>query len=124
MKTLKEISIDSFTEHYLICALWSSVDNQDNPMDDNFSLEDLSKEAVIKAKKDCESFQDQAASMLDSWDNEQAGHDFWLTRNGHGTGFWDRENMQFTKELTELSKKFGQCEAYIGDDKNIHFFGS
>jgi hypothetical protein len=22
----------------------------------------------------------------------QAGHDFWLTRQGHGTGFWDRED--------------------------------
>ena len=21
---------------------------------------------------------------------EYAGHDFWLTRNGHGVGFWDR----------------------------------
>ena len=21
--------------------------------------------------------------------DEYAGHDFWLTRNGHGAGFWD-----------------------------------
>jgi hypothetical protein len=24
---------------------------------------------------------------------DQAGHDLWLTRCGHGTGFWDRGNL-------------------------------
>jgi len=26
---------------------------------------------------------------------EQCGHDLWLTRQGHGTGFWDREDDTF-----------------------------
>lgn len=25
----------------------------------------------------------------------QAGHDLWLTRNGHGTGFWDRDSTVY-----------------------------
>lgn len=29
--------------------------------------------------------------MSGPWsDDERAGHDFWLTRAGHGAGFWDR----------------------------------
>lgn len=28
-------------------------------------------------------------------DWSQAGHDLWLTRNGHGTGFWDREDNTY-----------------------------
>lgn len=33
---------------------------------------------------------------------EQAGHDFWLTRNGHGTGFWDRPKTMYGEELAAL----------------------
>lgn len=25
---------------------------------------------------------------------EQFGHDFWLSRRGHGTGFWDRKDLE------------------------------
>ena len=51
----------------------------------------------------------------------QAGHDFWLTRNHHGCGFWDGEweEPQAT-ELTEASKKFGEFGLYVHNDKLVH----
>lgn len=64
------------------------------------------------------------------WSASQAGHDFWLTRNGHGTGFWDhylefsdddREQVRtIGKLLTDASHKFGQCDLYAGDDGKIY----
>ncbi len=30
----------------------------------------------------------------------QAGHDLWLTRSGHGCGFWDREDSVYGLGLT------------------------
>ena len=49
-----------------------------------------------------------------------AGHDFWLTRNGHGAGFWDRGLGQLGDDLTDAAKSFGSCDAYVGDDNSIY----
>jgi hypothetical protein len=90
---------------YLECALWSSTDESDpetggDPMDDNYSVDDIAPEVVAQAREDCAAMlalpdaglylaavSDGAASHHAA---EQFGHDFWLTRNRHGTGFWDR----------------------------------
>lgn len=34
----------------------------------------------------------------------QAGHDFWLTSQGHGAGFWDGGWPKYGDMLTKLSK--------------------
>ena len=53
---------------------------------------------------------------------ESVGHDFWLTRNGHGAGFWDGDyEKEIGIKLTELSQQFGECHAYVGDDNKIYF---
>lgn len=50
-----------------------------------------------------------------------AGHDFWLTRNGHGAGFWDGDWPEpHASILTEASKTFGETDLYIGDDGKVH----
>ena len=47
---------------------------------------------------------------------ERAGHDFALTRNGHGTGFWDRGLGTLGDLLTERAKAFGEQNAFVDDD--------
>jgi hypothetical protein len=37
----------------------------------------------------------------------RAGHDFWLTRRGHGTGFWDRGLGKLGDRLSEAAKVYG-----------------
>lgn len=55
---------------------------------------------------------------------EMFAHDFWLTRNGHGSGFWDSPVWREYKDLlTEKSRKMGQHESYLGDDGLIYFLG-
>ena len=46
-------------------------------------------------------------------------HDFWLTRNGHGAGFWagDYGNGEV---LTEIAHAFGNVETYEGDDHLLY----
>ena len=88
---------DAFTDAYIEAALWSSTDNADvtggDPLDKNYSSSDLSDETMKQMMDDCASFQSQAGDMLDVEvrsrypSDQQAGHDFWLTRNGHGAGF-------------------------------------
>lgn len=51
----------------------------------------------------------------------QAGHDFWLTRNGHCAGFWDGDwEEPFASELDARAKEMGECLLYVGDDQLIY----
>lgn len=55
-------------------------------------------------------------------DEELAGHDFWLTRNGHGAGFWDRSELDKPTQgrLTKAAHAFGNSDLYVGDDGRIY----
>lgn len=48
-----------------------------------------------------------------------AGHDFWLTRRGHGAGFWDRGLGDLGKRLSEAANACGDTgyPYAIGDGK-------
>ena len=123
-----DLQIDKFTMHYLAAAFWSSTDDNDEPFDRNYDFEDLAPEALQQAISDCTEFQKQAENALDGaatdfgYDPvEQAGHDFWLTRNGHGAGFWDRGIERYGDVLSKLAEEFGEVDMYLGDDKNIYF---
>jgi hypothetical protein len=80
------------------------------PGDSGFG--DIHPDSFIRAHLDCRNFEDKARHLLSqvyghsyparvigdgtlpdshrpawNYDAKQAGHDFWLTRNGHGVGF-------------------------------------
>lgn len=124
-KKIPAPSSDAFVKSYLETALWSSTDESDesggNPLDDNYSIDDVADEALAKATKDCNAFIKAAGKKLDeAGDDGQNGHDFWLTRNRHGAGFWDRGYGKVGDELTEIAHGFGEVNAYIGDDGKIY----
>lgn len=122
--------LDSFTRAYIECALWSSTDNATDsggePLDKNYSAEDIAPEALAKMAADCAKFQADNATpeYNDSryTDTEKAGHDFWLTRNGHGAGFWDRSELseEDQKRLTDAAHAFGTQDLYVGDDGKLY----
>jgi hypothetical protein len=113
------VKLDEFVSAYLACALWSSTDDVGEPMDDGRDISDISEETVAKAIEDCTAFRESAGDMLTEWSDEQAGHDFWLTRNGHGAGFWDR-GLKFGDELSDLARPFGEVYLYVGDDGKVY----
>ena len=52
---------------------------------------------------------------------EEAGSDFWFTRNRHGVGFWDGDwEEKIGCTLTEKANEFGECELYVEDDGLIY----
>lgn len=123
---LAERNCDAFTKAYMIAALWSSNDESDAsggaPIEDNYTLSDIAEAAWNKMCDDCFKFQDQHKLLLEKsgLTDEQGGHGFWLTRNRHGTGFWDLGLPDDLGEaLTEAAHAFGEINLYVSDGE-IH----
>ena len=113
-------TLDEFAIAYIECALWSSIDDNDKPLDENYSIVDLSEECLTVIAADCTKFEDE--NLQDIIENmSQAGHDFWLTRNGHGAGFWDGDwHEEVGERLTKASKAFGEVNLYVGNNGLIY----
>lgn len=118
--TININKLDNFTTAYIECALWSSMDDDGNPLDDNYGIDDLSQECLAKMAEDCRQFQLDHQTDMEELDDEQCGHDFWLTRCGHGAGFWDRGYGELGEWLTQASKAWGDVYLYVGDDGMIY----
>ena len=57
---------------------------------------------------------------LTGMDAGQVGHDFWLTRNHHGAGFWDRGNGAAGDELSKLCHPYGESYLHIDENGSIY----
>ena len=112
-----------FLEAYIVAALWSSMDESTpaggNPFDANYGPEDLAPETLEMMKADCSKFQAENTQDIGSA-LEQAGHDFWLTRNHHGCGFFDGDWPEAGDRLTQACEGFPEVTLYVGDDGLIY----
>jgi len=117
------MKLDEFTEQYVRTALWSSThQDTEEPLDDWATVDDITPEALAQMIEDCRIFQLENLGDIGDRDG-QAGHDFWLTRNHHGAGFWDGDWSEpdgASGRLTENSHLCGECNLYVGDDDMIY----
>ena len=88
----------------------------------------FSEELKDNAKEVCTSFYNLFEACLGramknnteyTW--QGVGMDLWLTRNGHGAGFWDRKLGSYNGYnigdcLSEACKMLGESYLYEGDD--------
>lgn len=118
--------LDDFTRAYLECAAWSSTEGENGEIqiDDlmNSGEAEWAPETIARAVADCRDFQEANAELLTrAGSEEQNGHDFWLTRNGHGTGFWDRDYPgTLGEDLANAARKCGERWLYLGDDGKVY----
>lgn len=130
--------VDRFFLGYLVCALWSTNDESNEsggePLDANYSIGDIPVSVREKMRAECIEFlaacapedldadADRAPSFREG--QEYVGHDFWLTRNGHGTGFWDRDLPNGAGDrLSAAARAFGGVDLYVGDDGMVYAAG-
>lgn len=102
---------------------------------DSPGFADLAPDTLAAIIDDCAAF--QTANAVDlaqayaetNYDAEQAGRDFWFTRNGHGVGYWDRSELDWFA-ASDNSKKLqdtlsAACrddgvDVYVGDDGKVY----
>jgi hypothetical protein len=103
--------LDSFTRDYLEAVEWLLGDGVDRS-----KIRGFTRAAIKLAKQDCAEFQQQNAENLALYEEATGytgGVDFWLTRNHHGAGFWDRGDESFFKELTDAAHAFGSLDSDV-----------
>lgn len=134
---LKGISIEDigqFVKSHKEAALYSSNDETtiDGTLFQGFLDEiGISDDEALKLIPDClmfiaENQQDLLEYVNKATVNEghtpwgQAGWDFWLTRQGHGVGYWDRDGGDVGDKLTEVCTQWYHSGLYIGDDGLVY----
>lgn len=115
--------MDKFLQAYIVAALWSTTDESTPEggvfLDANYGPDDLAPDTLEVMKADCANFLAENAQDIESR-HEQAGHDFWLTRNHHGAGFWDGDWPEAGDRLTAACKSYPEVNLYVGDDHLIY----
>lgn len=132
MTTPKQ-QLEWITQGYLEAMLWAEHDDEGQPLDDRFQPGDVADESVKAIVKDIETFIECAETLgilhiIDAgyfvgenrWGDylSSLGHDIHLTRNGHGTGFWDRGYAKEDGEaLTKLAAELGTAYPWAEGDR-------
>lgn len=116
----------------LECLLWSETDDDGEPLDGTHNLYDITPdgqaeiaEAVIGLAF---TIPNDVAAMLDhyattsrgaEWSHGSLfGHDFILSSNGHGCGFWDRGAGDLGRRIHAMC--VSGYHLYVGDDNRLH----
>lgn len=137
-------ALDTFTQGYIEAMFWTEEDNlREQAEEEGTHLEgwgdvdfaDLAPESLAQIVAECEAFQAANAFKLQAgyargYAQEQAGHDFWLTRNRHGAGYWGREELEpkpeeahlghVGEQLSDSARACGERTAYLGTDGLVY----
>lgn len=114
--------MDEFTRAYFECLVWTGYyfadeTGEGEPLDDHVTVlwYHLPEDVRAQIVADCEAFQEEAGDLIAD-DPSQAGHDFCLSRNGHGAGFWDGHWGEDGGKLHAMTKPYGsQTLVAFGD---------
>ena len=132
--------MDKFTESYIECMLWICEDEHGVPLEDNYFIGDIDSESLDKIVDECHSFLESNVNLIEQIKPirlnlsgmqvkiigayEQAGHDFYLARNGHGSGFLDRNNIpeDVREALTEAAESYSNSGLLCADSNELQYY--
>lgn len=120
-------AINVIIDSYLETAIWT--EDFDKEVEGK-TIYDFSDNARNQAKEEIEWFLKNSVDMFGSLvfkdvSYTSIGHDIWLSRNGHGAGFFDRG---YEKEISDflmyLSHELGEIALEVNNDKIDFVMGS
>ena len=113
--------IDNIVQSYLQTALWA--EGGDGSELDSKSIDDIDQNSIQGSKQDVMNFlrqaESQASDELSTYNAESLGHNLWLSRNGHGAGFFDDNN----DKLQNIARNMKGADIYVGDDGKVYISG-
>lgn len=124
--------LKAFQEAYVQCLLWTDEDmaredteERGDEWDENLWTSEKVRSGdwgvmrseltdfILANHGDLREYRDKGRGAAD------AGHDFALSRNGHGTGFWDRGMGELGDRLHKAAKVYGEESLILCEDGSI-----
>ena len=122
----KEEKLENFIQGYIDGIIFISDDNEFDVDDlDNNALDaikDIGQDFFNNNFEDLELFCEQAGEFYSDEIWAYAGHNFALTQNSAGEGFWSREGVSkgLGEKLSEKAKECGELRLYCGEDNRLY----
>lgn len=127
----RDQQFDQFLTGYTTALFWSSSDERDGEtvnLDDYMTSTQADDHCRVEAGNFFEKNYADLELAADTYPTRHkhggwalAGHDFALTRNYCGAGFWDGDlPEELGARLTEAAHRAGECWPYLGDDDLIY----
>lgn len=128
--------VDAATDAALECLAWTTPTHPEDGddmrgylLDSEYEYSDAAR-ATMRETIDAFMSDDTVSRLFDllaalgtPFTPEQIGHDFILTANRHGAGFWDRDyrprQHAALDALSDIVRPFGEIDAYVGDNDEI-----
>jgi hypothetical protein len=115
------LTVVTAVDHGLICLVWQATDDDGDSLESaGWEASDIVAASVTEFAQDLADFWHGNHPDLQGLNPEQVGHDFVLTRNGHGAGFWDRGLGELGDRLTAMCRPYGTFDLYVGDDGKLY----
>lgn len=128
--------IDAIVDGYLDCQLWAGLDmDRDNdgnspPLNTHYDRDDISPEYVEKIRQELTQvvldhplavrmYLNSRHTRQLTHDSASFGHEFYLTREHHGAGFWDRGLGDLGDYLTDIAHTYGEAEQLYDNGEGI-----
>lgn len=123
--------VDEFTRGYLECAEWCGLDSDEQREALELAVRpQWDANTIRRTVAVCREFQAENADALSVYYRERsesdAGHDFWLTRNRHGAGFWDGRvsDADAAERLTDAAHVYGEANVWFDEAaERLHLEG-
>lgn len=119
--------IDDVVTGYLDAQLWLGLDwdhmvgDNPQPLDRNYDLDDFTDEYVAAVRAELVDviaahplavrmyLAQRTTAARDGSVSAHFGQDFYLNREGHGVGFWDRGLGELGDYLSDIAKSYGSA---------------
>lgn len=126
--TLKYEAASDFVRGYIEAMLFTDTGGDSEIQDADLSQ--LALETWRKIVLECRAFKRTNRELLDKaiehggderepYNETRAGHDYWYTSQGHGTGYWDRGLGEIGEALAKAARHH-EKNLYRGDDGLIY----
>lgn len=133
-------SVNPTAKALLHTLLWSSNTEEGIPLDRDYGPEDVNENDVQRLYAEFQRFVSLAEKEIsekigDNWDclddfydlqqpaENQTEHDYILTRNGHGCGFYDGDwAREVAHILAVAADTHGPITPYVGSDGKIYIY--
>lgn len=125
MNAWEKQAVNAYLECAFFCGTVLDNGDDDNPDIADFDPSDLDPSDRGALCADGLSAIRALPVNREDFDPASVGHDAWFTREGHGTGFWDRGDTHYPKAFrdaaTQACERIGGCGYFYVEGETLRW---